>query len=256
MALPAPTQQAYSFFIGKGLTPQQSAGLVGNLLSESGLDPNSLGDNGSARGIAQWHPDRFAGLTALAAQLGTAVTDLNTQLQYVWQELTTTNSSALAALKAQSTPEGSAQVIGQLYERCAACSDPNSLDVRQRMSNALQVFQGLTPNGSPSPGGSGGLPPTPGSSTPAIDTLQTTSGGGYCVWQIQGKGLPLGSITGINIPGICLWQDGWSRAALGALLLAGGGILVLVGAGTLSSRAVIKSPTIKAVMGVASRVAK
>jgi Phage tail lysozyme len=38
----------------------QAAGIIGNLMQESGLDPNAKGDGGAAYGMAQWHPDRQA----------------------------------------------------------------------------------------------------------------------------------------------------------------------------------------------------
>ena len=45
---------------GGGWTNMQAAGIIGNLMQESGLDPNAKGDGGSAYGMAQWHPDRQA----------------------------------------------------------------------------------------------------------------------------------------------------------------------------------------------------
>jgi|TARA_B100001094_G_scaffold255381_1_gene254350 hypothetical protein len=54
-------EQAYNFFTSRGFTEKQSAGIVGNLIAESG--PNlpehgPRGDGGQAAGIAQWHPGR------------------------------------------------------------------------------------------------------------------------------------------------------------------------------------------------------
>lgn len=43
-----------------GWSKEQAAGIVANLNHESSLDPNAVGDNGAAYGIAQWHPDRQA----------------------------------------------------------------------------------------------------------------------------------------------------------------------------------------------------
>ena len=54
-------EQAFNFFTSRGFTAKQSAGIVGNLIAESG--PNlpehgPRGDGGRAAGIAQWHPPR------------------------------------------------------------------------------------------------------------------------------------------------------------------------------------------------------
>src|SRR4051812_26829508 len=46
---------AYDFFVAKGLTPFQAAGIVGNLDQESGVNPASVQfGGGPGRGIAQW----------------------------------------------------------------------------------------------------------------------------------------------------------------------------------------------------------
>ncbi len=49
---------ATNFYLSKGLSVQGATYLVGNLIQESRLDPNAVGDGGSAKGLAQWHPDR------------------------------------------------------------------------------------------------------------------------------------------------------------------------------------------------------
>ncbi len=53
-------RKALQFFISKGWTLPQAAGIVGNLQAESGKHLNHLavGDNGEAEGLAQWHSDR------------------------------------------------------------------------------------------------------------------------------------------------------------------------------------------------------
>src|SRR4051794_15363078 len=46
---------AFDFFLGKGLTPIQAAGIIGNLDQESGMSPTiSQYGGGPGRGIAQW----------------------------------------------------------------------------------------------------------------------------------------------------------------------------------------------------------
>jgi len=81
-------RQAMEFFIAKGWQPHQAAGIVGNLLAESGLNPTvKPGDNGTAFGIAQWRGDRFSGLQRFAASQGRDWRDFETQLGYVQHEL-------------------------------------------------------------------------------------------------------------------------------------------------------------------------
>jgi hypothetical protein len=44
--------------MSRSYSSAQTAGIVGNLIGESGLNPGVAGDNGAALGIGQWHPDR------------------------------------------------------------------------------------------------------------------------------------------------------------------------------------------------------
>lgn len=108
--------QAMQFFMGKGYSQAQSQGLVGNLMAESRLNTKAIGDGGKAFGIAQWHPDRQAGLARLAKQLGTSVEDFFTQLEFVAQELNTTEKRAGDRLKAAKTVH-EATKAGADYER-------------------------------------------------------------------------------------------------------------------------------------------
>src|SRR5882724_4387760 len=105
---------AYNFFLGHGFTPAQSAGIVGNLQQESGVNPESVQSGGPGRGIAQWSA---GGRFKPSLITGDPKQDLNNQLNYILQELNTNPSYGLAALKQQTTPGGAAQVFGTQYER-------------------------------------------------------------------------------------------------------------------------------------------
>lgn len=91
-------KKAMEFFQSKGLSAHQAAGIVGNLIIESSLNTTIKGDGGKALGIAQWHPDRQEGLKNLAKRRGTEISDLNTQLEYVWEELNTGYKNALSRI--------------------------------------------------------------------------------------------------------------------------------------------------------------
>ncbi|MBK7860243.1 MAG: LysM peptidoglycan-binding domain-containing protein [Archangiaceae bacterium] len=51
-------EQAINFFMSKGLTRAQAAGIASNLFYESGFRPDAVGDGGTSFGIAQWHNGR------------------------------------------------------------------------------------------------------------------------------------------------------------------------------------------------------
>jgi hypothetical protein len=87
---------AFDYFLGKGLTKIQAAGIVGNLDQESGMDPTiSQIGGGPGRGIAQWSAggrwdkDTNDNVRAFAAQEGKPMKSLDVQLDFVWYELTT-----------------------------------------------------------------------------------------------------------------------------------------------------------------------
>ena len=89
-------KQAMEFFQSKGLAPHQAAGIVGNLMLESG-SPNlsktdAIGDRdkgpkGSSYGIGQWRLDRRTDLKNFAAKRGKPMSDFYTQLEFIWEEM-------------------------------------------------------------------------------------------------------------------------------------------------------------------------
>lgn len=110
-------RQAYiQFFITKGLTREQAAGIVGNLEQESGLKHNAVGDNGQSYGLAQFHKERR---DALFTKYGNNPTDIQ-QLEFIWEELNSTESEALRALRAARTIEAATDAICDRYERPSA----------------------------------------------------------------------------------------------------------------------------------------
>ena len=114
-----PAQQAQEFFVSKGWTPAQAAGLVGNFQAESGvnLKPNAVGDGGTAYGIAQWKPNRQADFQA---KYGFPIqqANLNQQLEFVNYELTEGKEQAAGArIRATTTAGEAAAVTDQYYER-------------------------------------------------------------------------------------------------------------------------------------------
>lgn len=128
---------AFAFFVSKSYTAQQSAGIVGNLMQESGLDPTSTNSIG-AHGIAQWLGDRLTAERLWAAAHGEKPDNLLTQLNYVVHELDTSESAAKASLKKQHTVNGATGSIFTYYERAGDDSLPD------RQNNAQLVFSKLS----------------------------------------------------------------------------------------------------------------
>jgi hypothetical protein len=110
----------YSFFLARltaagGVNPQaEAAGVTGNILQESGGNPESVQAGGPGRGLEQWSA---GGRWQPGLMTGNASADLTAQLNYGWSELTSDPGYGLAALEQQTTPTGAATVFGTQDER-------------------------------------------------------------------------------------------------------------------------------------------
>jgi hypothetical protein len=101
---------------GLGLAPHQAAGVVGNLVKESGDDLPSwgpTGDNRTAWGTAQWRNER---LDALKQMYPDSYQTVESQQAFMRHELDTTHNKAYQALQAARTPEEAATAFNRLYE--------------------------------------------------------------------------------------------------------------------------------------------
>jgi hypothetical protein len=108
------------FFKSKGWTEEQSAGIAAGLQKESGFDPRAVGDKGSAKGIAQWHPDRQAEFKKWSGK-SIDESGLEEQLGFVNYELREgKEKSAGDKLKKTETGAEAGAVVSNYYERPAA----------------------------------------------------------------------------------------------------------------------------------------
>ena len=117
----------YDYFVGKGLTPFQSAGIVGNLDQESGGNPMASQPGGPGRGIAQWSvggrwdTGSSDNENAFAAKQGQSIWSLQAQLDFVWYELTTFSGYGLSQLKATTNVTDATVVFQNKFEGCGTC---------------------------------------------------------------------------------------------------------------------------------------
>jgi hypothetical protein len=107
------------FFMSKGWTKEQASGIAANLWKESRFDPNATGDNGKAKGIAQWHADRQANFRKVMGK-SLAGSSLQDQLEFVNYELTQgTERSAGNKLRSARTAQEAGAIVSKYYERPA-----------------------------------------------------------------------------------------------------------------------------------------
>jgi len=131
---------AYDYFVAKGLTNFQAAGIVGNLDQESGVDPTiAQYGGGPGRGIAQWSVggrwDTSANdnVVAYASQHGASSWSLDLQLDFIWYELTNFGYG-FTQLKASTNVTQATVAFQDYYEICGAC------DSSQRIAYAQSVL--------------------------------------------------------------------------------------------------------------------
>lgn len=152
---------AFNYLISKGLTPNQAAGFVGNLVAESGVnpkkveiaysDPPHLSDtvppNVNAKGqpgygLAQWTGGRKDTLKAFIVAKNSADgttkpdSDMGMQLDYLWSELEGAyyGRLVLTPLKASTTLEEATNIVLTKFE---APARPN---LTQRLGFAQAVL--------------------------------------------------------------------------------------------------------------------
>lgn len=121
------------FFVGKGLTPEQAAGIAGNINQESAFNTAAVGDSGTSHGLAQWHNERWTRLQEWCKQNGFDSNSVEGQLEYLWHELNTTESRSLSKIKSTSTPSDAAYAFAKYFER------PSEISPR-RMASAETFF--------------------------------------------------------------------------------------------------------------------
>jgi len=188
---------AFEYFVGKGLSPAQSAGIVGNLSEESGVDPTikQLG-GGPGRGIAQWQVggrwDTAAAGNVLDFAAGPPARNplsLDVQLDFIWFELTTIPSYGLTQLRATTTAEDAVLVFKRYYEGCPACSAGRRIEYAEDVLARFGSGSGSSSSSSSSSSG--------GATGPAC-VVTTTGEEGACLEVSECAGL-----GGVSTPGFC-----------------------------------------------------
>jgi hypothetical protein len=140
-------QPAFEYFVGKGLTPFQAAGIVGNLDQESGVDPGAVQyGGGPGRGIAQWSvggrwdTSTNDNVLAYASMQGKPSGSLDLQLDFIWYELTNIGYG-FAQLKATTNVTDATLTFMDKYEICGTCASSQRIAYAQAVLDAY----GATP---------------------------------------------------------------------------------------------------------------
>lgn len=122
-----------------GFSASAAAGVVGNLVQESGLRTDAIGDNGTSGGLAQWHNERWEALKRFAAARGKDWTDLDTQIEFLAEEMRTSYADTYAKMQSAELPEIAGQIMTDEYE----IPDPASANYAQRQANARAAYEAM-----------------------------------------------------------------------------------------------------------------
>lgn len=122
-----------------GFTASAAAGVVGNLVQESGLRTDAIGDNGTSGGLAQWHNERLDALKRFAAARGKKWTDLDTQIEFLAEEMRTSYADTYAKMQSAELPEIAGQIMTDEYEK----PDSASANYAQRQANARAAYEAM-----------------------------------------------------------------------------------------------------------------
>lgn len=122
-----------------GFTASAAAGVVGNLVQESGLRTDAIGDNGTSGGLAQWHNERLDALKRFADARGKKWTDLDTQIEFLAEEMRTSYADTYAKMQSAELPEIAGQIMTDEYE----IPDPASANYAQRQANARAAYEAM-----------------------------------------------------------------------------------------------------------------
>ena len=120
-------EKCFNFFISDEVPERflshQAAGIVGNLIVESGntVDPLAKNKGEGSFGIAQWNPatERLTNLYRFARRNNLPPESLYVQLQYIIHELYKHSYFGLAKLRAAEDVQTASNVFEQYYERPA-----------------------------------------------------------------------------------------------------------------------------------------
>ena len=124
-------QYALNFFRNKGLSDAQARGIVGNLMQESRGNYTAINKSSKAFGLAQWLGPRKE---RLIQKYGPNPT-VQQQLEFIWEELNTTENKAFQKLLNTNTISDATKVFAKHFERAGN----NEMNMNKRIKFAYQT---------------------------------------------------------------------------------------------------------------------
>ena len=114
------------------------AGIMGNALQESLVNPAAVGDGGNSLGIFQWNTSRKKALEAHAAEVKGDPTSINTQMSWFVKEVKQSYSGMIAALNNSTSVNNATQIFEDTYEKAG------TPQMERRFAYAQEIFNCLS----------------------------------------------------------------------------------------------------------------
>lgn len=141
--------QIADFFLGKGMSLEGVAALLGNIEQESTFNPSIESKTKNYIGLCQWGrlyegaPSRGTELENYANKKGKSWTDADIQINFIWKEL---NSKGYASVKSKlmsaTNASETAEYFARYYEKCVN-ADGSLQDIDARKNNAEKWLKEL-----------------------------------------------------------------------------------------------------------------
>jgi Phage tail lysozyme len=220
-------KQIYLALTSTGASTIQAIGIMANMINESSLNPEAVGDQGTSFGLVQQHGAQYATLVS-----GQPATDMTAQIKVVAQ-----NGGFAAA--SGSTAAAAAGNFAANYERCVGCQ-AGGAQYNSRVANAATVAGWVS---------SGKWPASAGSASAATAAAGSASNSSdpTCAWGFSGNLV----VTSVNL---CIVRKTTLRHAAGAGVMIAGGMVLLVGAVILAASAFQRTGAGRAVEQAAGAV--
>lgn len=123
----------WNFFKAKGLSDTAISAIMGNMQQESNFNSKAVNSIG-ASGLVQWLGGRKTNLVNYSKSKGTDWTDVQTQLEFMWQELNGAESKSLKVLQQQGL---SVSEMTKQFENAYERSGNSAIAKRQTYANNI-----------------------------------------------------------------------------------------------------------------------
>lgn len=146
----------WNYLVGKGLSDEVAAGIMGNMQQESSLDTESTNTTSGAYGLCNWLDGRLEGLQNYAAARGKEASDIEVQLSYLWCELTDEEDNGIEGsyadnqfmdgafgytmddLKAADSAHKATLIFGQCIERFGSGEEGSRFDYAESIYEEMK----------------------------------------------------------------------------------------------------------------------